>query len=337
MQRVICVGSASKDIFFPTSEGILFETPQDLTSQVKVAFELGGKFRAANRYEGIGGVAANVSVGLARLGIVSSCYSHLGADDVGRGIKSLLTQEGVNTSLLTLDSSVQSDLSAIIVIEQTGDRIIFHNRDANEKLRIDVRECGNADWLYISSLNGDWRQNVSMLRRAVQTYALHMALNPGQHNIKDDPKLILEWLSEVDVLFLNKDEAIEILLANQVEKQPEKLQDEVNLLRLLREQGPSVVALTDGKRGAWTSDGKSVWHAESFEPYGLQDTTGGGDAFGSGFFAAYLKGFSLETCLQYGICNAGSVVGYYGATPGLLDEQKMISLIHQVKRTKLLV
>lgn len=55
------------------------------------------------------------------------------------------------------------------------------------------------------------------------------------------------------------------------------------------------------------------------------------------FFSAYLKGFSLEICLQYGICNAGSVVGYYGATPGLLDEQKMMTLIHQVKRTKLLV
>lgn len=337
MQRVICVGSASKDIFFPTAEGIILETPQDLTSQVKVAFELGGKFRAENRYEGIGGVAANVSVGLARLGIMSSCYSHLGADDVGRGIKHLLSQEGVNTSLLTLDSSVQSDLSAIIVIEQTGDRIIFHNRDANEKLKVSEEECGNADWLYISSLNGDWHQNVSVLRRAAQAHTLRIALNPGQHNIKDDPKLILEWLSEVDMLFLNKDEAIEILLANQVEKQPEKLQDEVNLLRLLREHGPMVVALTDGKRGAWTSDGKSVWHAESFEPYGLRDTTGGGDAFGSGFFSAYLKGFSLEICLQYGICNAGSVVGYYGATPGLLDEQKMMTLIHQVKRTKLLV
>lgn len=335
MQRVVCVGSASKDIFFPTTEGVIINTPQDLTSQVKVAFELGGKFRAQDRYEGIGGVAANVSVGLARLGITATCYSHLGNDDVGKGIKHILQQEGVQTHLLTLDPLVQSDLSAIIVIEQTGDRIIFHNRDANEKLVIHSGECSDTDWLYVSSLNGNWRKNVAILREIVQTDGIRIALNPGQHNIKDDPQLILDWLREVDVLFLNKDEAIEIILANHLEKDPQLLQDEQVLLRLLREHGPGVVALTDGRRGAWTSDGKSVWHAESFEPNGLKDTTGGGDAFGSGFFAAYLRGFPLETCLAYGICNAGSVVGYYGATPGLLDESKMLSLIHQVKRTKL--
>ena len=147
MRRVTCVGSASKDIFFPTAEGVIFNTPEDLTSQVKVAFELGGKFRVDDRYEGVGGVAANVAVGLARLGIESHCYSHLGADDIGRGIKKLLEQEGVGTDLLELDQHVQSDLSAIVVITQTGDRIIFHNRDAHEKLQIQPEEVAHTDWL----------------------------------------------------------------------------------------------------------------------------------------------------------------------------------------------
>ena len=336
MRRVTCVGSASKDIFFPTAEGVIFNTPEDLTSQVKVAFELGGKFRVDDRYEGVGGVAANVAVGLARLGIESHCYSHLGADDIGRGIKKLLEQEGVGTDLLELDQHVQSDLSAIVVITQTGDRIIFHNRDANEKLQIEPEKLTHTDWLYISSLNGDWRKNLAKLRKAAQERGLRMACKAGQHNIKDDPALIWDWLSEVHALFLNKDEAIEILLANQVETQSEKLQDERHLLELLRQQGPEVVVITDGKRGAWAADYKSIWHAESFEPNGLVDTTGGGDAFGSGFFAAYLKGFPLETCIQYGICNAGNVVGYYGATPGLLDEQRMLQFIDKVKRTKLI-
>lgn len=335
MRRVTCVGSVSRDIFFPTHEGLIMKTPEDLTAQVKVAFELGGKFRSDNRYESIGGVAANVAVGLARLGIEVACYSHIGNDDLGRSIQTTLEQEGVQTHLLEKDPTVKSDLSAIIVIAQTGDRIIFHNRDANEKLHVTQQKLSETDWLYVSALNGPWRDNLMTLRQSAQKHHQHIALNPGQHNLKDDPRLMLDFLHEVDVLFLNKDEAIELLLKNKLETRSKHLNDERFLLETLLHEGPSVIALTDGKRGAWTTNGKEMWHALSYEPHGLVDTTGGGDAFGSGFFAAYLKGFPLETCLQYGICNAGNVVGFYGATPGLLDEATMLSFIGQVKPTRL--
>lgn len=334
MRRVICIGSASKDIFFPTSEGLILKTPKDLTSQVKVAFELGGKFRSKNRYEAIGGVAANVSLGLARLGISVECYSHVGGDELGLWIKRVLEQGGVKTNLLERDSSVRSDLSAIIVIAQTGDRIIFHNRDSNERLVIEKSKLEDADWLYVSALNGAWKENLAMIREIAKNDAKLIALNPGQHNLKEDPVLMLDFLHEVDALFLNKDEAIELLLANNIETDPDRLNNEVFLAQALHREGPRVVAMTDGKRGVWVTEGKGVWHAPSFEPHGLVDTTGAGDAFGSGFFGAYLKGLPLETCLRYGICNAGSVVGFYGATEGLLDEETITEMLDQTKATK---
>lgn len=335
MRRVVCIGSVSQDIFFPTREGVIFNTPKDLTSQVKVAFELGGKFRVDNRYESIGGVAANVSIGLARLGTEVACYSYIGRDDLGQGIHSTLEREGVNTRLLIMDPTVRSDLSAIVVVAQTGDRIIFHNRDANERLQVTPDGLTAADWLYVSALNGAWRENLSIIRTSVKQQDQRLALNPGQHNLKDDPQLMLDLLHDVHVLLLNKDEAIEILLSNKRETRPEYLQDEICLVRALHQEGPHIIALTDGKRGAWVSDGKSIWHAQSYEPHGLVDTTGGGDAFGSGFFAAYLKGYPLERCLQYGISNAGSVVGFYGATRGLLDEEALLEFTSLVTPLRL--
>lgn len=335
MQRVICIGSASQDIFFPTQEGIILKTPDDITAQVKVAFELGGKFRVKNRYESIGGVAANVALGLARLGIEAHCYSHVGGDELGLWIKRTLEQGGVGTSLLERDATVQSDLSAIVVITQTGDRIIFHNRDANERLIIDSSKLEDCDWLYISALNGDWKKNLKTIHQATQIHHQRIALNPGQHNLKEDPALMFHLLHDVDALFLNKDEAIELLLANRQVTNHEHLNDEIRLVKALHHEGPRVVALTDGKRGVWATDGQGIWHAQSFEPSGVVDTTGAGDAFGSGFFSAYLKGLSMETCLRYGICNAGNVVGYFGATQGLLDEEAMTGLIQRVTVTPL--
>jgi len=334
MQRVICIGSASQDIFFPTDEGVILKTPEDLRSQVKVAFELGGKFRADNRHESVGGVAANVAIGLSRLGISAQCYSHVGGDELGLWIKRTLEQSGVKTDLLERDPKVKSDLSAIVVIAQTGDRIIFHNRDANERLVVQPSKLAEGDWLYVSALNGAWRENIETIQEVAKNDAKLIALNPGQHNLKEDPRLMLQFLHEVDVLFLNKDESIELLLANKVETDPQRLNDEVFLIQALHREGPRVVAMTDGKRGVWATDGRGVWHAPSYEPHGLVDTTGAGDAFGSGFFAAYLKGLSMETCIRYGICNAGSVVGFYGATAGLLDEEAITEMFGHAQVTK---
>lgn len=335
MYRVLSIGSITTDLFFPTDEGVILKTPDDITSQVKVAFELGGKFRVADRSESIGGVAANVAIGLSRLGIPSGCYSSIGRDRIGETITATLQKEGVDHTLVQTDPNAKSDLSAIIVIAQSGDRIIFHNRDASERLRIDEGRLKGKEWCYVSALNGAWRDNLRVILETAERTPIKIACNPGQHNLKDDPGLILELIRASEILFLNKDEAIELLLVNAVETRPEKLNDERFLVEALHKIGPAMVALTDGKRGAWATDGKALWHAESYEPHGLKDTTGAGDAFGSGFFAAYIKGLSLETCLRYGIVNAGSVVGFYGATAGLLDQETATDIIIQVKSQQL--
>ncbi|MFZ1626518.1 MAG: carbohydrate kinase family protein [Candidatus Moraniibacteriota bacterium] len=320
MQRVLCIGSSSKDIFFPTDEGVIIETPEDLRSQTKVAFELGGKFLSRERAEAVGGVAANVAQGLVRMGHDVGVYSKVGADDVGEWIVQTLKGAGVHAEMIDIDRTVQTDLSAIIVVQKTGDRIIFHNRDANEKLHVEEEKLRSYEWLYVSALNGQWKENFQTILHSAERYGVKIAFNPGQHNLKDDARLILESLPHISALFLNKDEALELLLASGIENRPERLNDELYLVQALHDFGPSIVALTDGKRGAWVYDGQELWQGGVFEPKGLVDTTGAGDAFGSGFFSAYLYHYSLEKCLRYGIANAGSVVGSYGASTGLLDQ-----------------
>jgi len=320
---IICIGSTSKDIFFPTEEGLVIETPDDITSKQKIAFELGGKYRVKDRFEAIGGVAANVSSGLARLGHTVAVYSCIGDDEMGASIKKDLEKEGVSTALLHCYRDAKTDLSAIIVLTQSGERTIFHNRDANERLEIAEEKLATAEWVFVSALNGDWKKNLATILAAKKKDGFSLALNPGQHNIKDDAKLIFETLPAVDVLILNKDEAIELLVHVTPRPTDEELNNERFLLEKLFTIGPKIIGLTDGKRGAWGYDGTAYWQCPIYTKTRVVDSTGAGDAFGSGFFAAHRAHYPIEKALQYGIANSGSVIGYYGAIQGLLPSNEI--------------
>jgi sugar/nucleoside kinase (ribokinase family) len=328
--EVICVGSVSQDIFFPTDEGIIMETPEDIVSKEKIAFELGGKYRVSDRYEAVGGVAANVSHGLTRLGHQTGCYSKIGADATGEWIISEFKREKVTTDLLFVDVEVKTDLSAIIVLTQNGERTIFHNRDANEKLEIEDEKFAEAAWVFVSALNGDWQKNLKKLLELKEKYNFALAFNPGQHNIKEDAELILQAVAQSDVLLLNKDETIELILKMQKEISHERLDDEMFLLQALKNSGAGIIGMTDGKRGAWSFDGKEYWHCPIHTSNGLVDSTGAGDAFGSGFFSAILESKSIADGLRYGIANSGSVIGSYGAISGLLTKNEMESIIEKI-------
>lgn len=328
--KIICVGSTCKDIFFPTDEGTIIQTPEDITSKEKIAFELGGKVSCANRYEAVGGVAANTSHGLTRLGHSAACYSKIGKDEMGDWIIQEFKEERVPIELMFVDETAKTDLSVIVVLMQGGERTIFHNRDANEKLEIIDKKFANVEWVFVSALNGDWKNNVKKLLALKEKYGFSLAFNPGQHNIKEDAVAVLEVMAVSDVLTINKDEAIELVMQMKKDFPRERLGDEMFLLETLHRAGAKIVGMTDGKRGAWGFDGKEYWYCPIHTKNGVVDSTGCGDAFGSGFFSALLEGGPIWRALQYGMANSGSVVGAYGATQGLLTADEMKESIKKI-------
>lgn len=332
--RIICIGSISKDIFFPTDEGMILETPEDITAQRKIAFELGGKIRVKDRYEAIGGVAANVSWGLSKLGYPVACYSRVGDDGLGSWAKRELEKARVDTSYVVCLGDTSTDLSAIIVCEDTGERTIFHNRDANEKLTVVPAHLKEAEWVFVSSLNGPWKENMEIILRAQAEYGFRIALNPGQHNLKEDPAFLETFIKHVEVLILNKDEALELVQENTPNASKDELGDEKFLLAKLHEWGPKCIGMTDGLRGAWASVAGEVWHGEASREKAL-DTTGAGDAFSSGFFAAYLSEETLPQKLAWGLANSRGVVRTYGAVDGLSSKETLTVTLQGITPVRL--
>ncbi len=337
MSRVICVGSVAKDVFFPTAGGEFLDTPEDLTAQKKVAFEVGAKYQVEDRFESLGGVAANTSVGLARLGVSVSCYGAIGADDIGAWIRREFEREGVDANLLEEYQKVKSDLSAILVFARDGERTIFYNRDSAERLRVDASKFEDVSWVMMSALNGTWEENMRQVIAGSKNAGAKLAVNPGQKNMKDNPLSVLEAVGQADILLLNKDEAVE--LVSHLSYDTALLNDESFLIRALFKHGAKKIAMTDGIRGAWGYDGTEFLHVVSKRIEKSVDATGAGDAFGSAFLAAGISGKSLAESLQWGSVNSAHVVRHYGAIDGLMylkDIEGHLSdvVIHPVRESE---
>ena len=328
--KVICIGSTSKDIFFPTNDGQIVDTPEDLASQKKFIFELGAKYHISNRFESLGGCAANQACGLARLGISTSCYTSIGDDVIGKWITEELLKEKVEQELVVIEPDCLSGLSAIVVDEKSADRIIFSNQEANEKLEIIPEKIKDADFISVTDLSGDWKKDLDEIMKVGIENDIRIAFNPREKNIKDDSQKISEIAKNLEILFLNKDEAIEILLSLKIETSG----DEKELIGKIKNFGSKVVVITDGMNGAWGFDGENIFHVEALKENAV-DSTGAGDAFSSGFMSAYLKEKSLEECLKWGIANGGNVVNFYGGVSGLLREEEMLEKIKKIKTEKI--
>ena len=330
MSKIITIGSASKDIFFPTREGLFLDTPEDILSQKIIAFELGAKYHIEERFESLGGCSVNVAAGLAKLGEDVSCYASIGDDAIGKWIGRELQRMNVGVESVNIEKDCQSDLSSILVDINSADRIIFSNQVANKKLIFSSEKIGSPQWIFIGDLSGAWQENIDNIIEASRHKKCWLAFNPRQKTIHEDVKKIIETITRCELLFVNKDEAIEIVCGCGDAPVRELLENEEYLVRILHRLGAKTVTVTDGLRGAWGFDGHQLFHCESLKQEAV-DTTGAGDAFTSGFFAARIKGMDLKSFLAWGIANSSSSVMEYGGQKGLLTEAEINLQIDRIK------
>jgi len=319
-QKVLCIGSAGKDVFFPVSSGIVMEADEKLNCEKQFCFGYGGKVHVEDRFCAPGGCACNISIGLSRLSVDAHVLGNIGNDSDGEWIKNVLLEEGVNIENMCTVDDVHTDLSVIIVDANTGERTIFVNRDVGENLIIDSGDVVGFDWCFVGSLYGNHIQdNMKIIHDAVTKNEIKLVYNPGNNNIAKDETVVLDLIHHASVVFVNKTEAMKIVSKFDLSYNEEDLSSEYWLLKILKshiQDDAGVVVLTDGLRGAWGYDGENLYHTDTINKP-VHDSTGAGDAFSSGFFAGLLHGVSLDECMQWGSVNGDAVVDYYGAQQGL--------------------
>lgn len=136
--------------------------------------------------------------------------------------------------------------------------------------------------------------------------------NPGKLEIERLDQL-LGLLSETDILLINKSESMHLV--------PGKVLSE--LLSHLKNYTKTVI-ITDGSMGGIATDSTETFRFGIYEDIRIKDTTGAGDAFGSGFLAALASGKSFKDSLVFASANSTSVISKIGAKKGILTGREKL-------------
>lgn len=318
--RTFSIGGATWDLFIRVRRDMLREDDTRRT----LSLPLGAKIPVDGIVETCGGGAANTSVGLSRLGCSAAFCGVIGSDQWGEKLLDTLENEDVDTTAATVVEGEISS-SSIILSVGSGERTILYNAGTNAHLRdpvFDRERAAGSEWIYLNHLaQGDILDDVEdLLERAKGSVGL--SWNPGGPQIAQGcaHPANCALLRHTSILLLNAEEALAFTGKS----------DRGSALRALRKAGAQRIFITDGPNGAIGADGRNAWRCPPVAGAPIVDTTGAGDAFGTGVTWAILQGFDLPEALRAGTINATSVLGTLGAQAGLLTDTEMRKRLRSV-------
>ncbi|NCU30282.1 carbohydrate kinase family protein [Candidatus Saccharibacteria bacterium] len=314
---VLCVGKAAQDIFLIDDE---FD-PHCEGDVCYTHLPLGAKLDISQAVFASGGNATNVAVTLARQGIDTRYLWALGHDVASIKALQSLDEEGVDTSAVVQDLSLQASLSTVLVALHGGERTILNYKgilpSAHDVERM-LRTVDKPDWVYPSSL-GSIESLTKVVDWAVKQ-DIKVMLNPAGIELGDSQKL-RSLLEDVEILVTNKEEMQQLVEGNNIEE-----------LVMHGLHYCPVIIVTDGRNGACASDGKTFVTTGLYDNLPSVERTGAGDAFAAGFLSKWLQGHSLKESLHFASANSSSVVQQIGAKAGILEygaELKPMNIIER--------
>lgn len=319
--KVLVVGSSVIDLFLKIED----EHHMNVEGH-KVSFNLGDKIPIEITQLAIGGNGANVSVGLSRLGISTIFYTYLTNDLFSREIEEGIKKEGVRV-LAEGGEGEKSSLSLVFDINQ--DRIIFSHHQIKEHI-FSYDDAPPPDFVYVTSIGKHWENAYSSILTFLSQHHIDYAFAPGTHQLKDKGSVFLEMLAGAKIIFINKEEAQDIL---EYTGSPSE-SDIKSILLALKALGSTIVSVTDGAHGAYILDGhQQVLFIPSIQAP-ILEKTGAGDAYASGFLSSYVQGNSIGTCMQWGTVNAHHSMQKVGAQTGLLRKEEMTDVLNSYKELR---
>lgn len=315
MFDIISIGDATIDTFLLIHDLEI----EDRNGEKKAVMNWGDKLPVDKMYRTVAGNAANNAVGSARLGMNTAFYTVLAHDVGGREITHKMQKEGVSTRYIVIDERHGTNASTVISFKGERTILVFHeHRDYT------LPNFPASHWVYLTSLGEGFEKIYSDLAKYLDKYQVKLGFNPGTFQLRKGVKANKIMLERTEVLSLNVQEAISWVGDGD---DPEKLCKE--LIKL----GPKAIALTDGRKGAYSYSSEGFYYVPEF-PGPRVEATGAGDAFTTAYIGALFYGKSHKEALTWGPVNAGSVVQQIGPQAGLLKKHELETQLKKLKNFK---
>ncbi len=356
---IITFGSATQDLILKPKHVTALHYEKSQT-QKEVCFPMGSKVDIEDMLFNSGGGGTNTAATFALQGFKTAFCGTVGQDVSGQEIINELKKLGIDTSLVQKTDKKRTNHSVVILNGSTSltagsvpDRTIMAYRGAAEVMEDMPFKKLKTKWLYLAPLSGLLCDSFEALVNFAALNKIKLAVNPGM------AQLALPNFSEIakkiDVLIMNQEEA-SFLTKIAFEQENEIFKKIVGMLALNRVEGcPGILVMTKGGAGVTVSaaspkagespranladggprpdgrDGKAIYSAVPPITRKIVDTTGAGDAFGSGFVAEYIRSGNIEAAVQLGMANSIGCISQVGAKSGLLKKGEAFEKVEVIK------
>jgi ribokinase len=304
MARIVSIGAALQDVYLIDHD--------DFGTNSRGFFnqlELGTKVDIDTIQFSTGGGATNAATTFARNNHESIFMGCISNDPAGDAIIGSLDTEGIDSSYVTYTDRAHTGYS-VLLLAPSGERTILTCRGASAKFELlnpDDLDTINPDWLYVTTFRGNMDM-LDLFFTKAKSLGAKIMFNPGNLELQHKRKL-LGLLSDVDVLLVNKQEAKKIVDGSTL----------LELINRIKNYVPNAI-ITDSHQGAIATDQEEIYRIGLYEDVKVKDSTGAGDAFGSGFLAAYANGKSFKESLVFASANSTSVVQKIGSKAGIINQ-----------------
>lgn len=307
---IVSIGDCAVDAFIEVDEATV---ACDINHEsCRISFSFADKIPYKSLTQLSAGNANNVAVGMSRLGFNAGFYGTVGGDSNAQVILNKLKSENVDTSLMSIQSDMQTNYHFVLVYH--GERtILIKHQDFRYVL---PKETAFAKWIYLTSVGMHGLSlHPEVLELLEKNPEIKMAFNPGTFQLRAGLTQLMGLFKHTEILFLNKEEAQHLL---------NKPTGDIKALATeLATYGPKIVVITDGLKGSYCLDDGQFLYVGIY-PHTPFEATGCGDAFATGFTAAKMRDLTTAEALRWGSRNGAGVALFVGPQEGLVYGPQMI-------------
>ncbi len=269
-----------------------------------------------------GGKGANQAVQAARLGAEVSMVGRVGKDAFGAELVSLLRDEGIDVSHVSIDENASTGV-ADIQIEERADgaenRILVIPGANGTMTASDVEFLSDKISEYdFVILQNEVPEEVNLaVARQAKAAGVPVMLNPAPS--RSIPQELAEC---VDHISPNEHEAYDLTGI-----EPSDEEGRRRALEALISLGAGNAIITLGASGCVFSDGESLVYSAAVKTGKVVDPTAAGDSFIGAFCYATASGMAVEEALHFANVTASVTVCGMGAQPSLPTLDKVLKLL----------